>query len=98
MPIASHTVVRSLSVNSGKMGTLMTSPDSASLPPVHPLYEATLDEFLGVTGLPVRGPWKNLFFAGREVLPGLGIEGEFYAGIQAAGHVAALLGSKNPLK
>jgi hypothetical protein len=77
---------------------LLASPDSASLPPVHPLYEATLDEFLGVTGLPVRGPWKNLFFAGREVLPGLGIEGEFYAGIQAAGHVAALLGSKNPLK
>jgi hypothetical protein len=42
----------------------------------------------------VRGPWKNLFFAGREVLPGLGIEGEFYAGIQAAGHIAALLGAK----
>jgi hypothetical protein len=63
-----------------------------------PLYETDLDSTLGVTGLPVRGPWKNLFFAGREVLPGLGIEGEFYAGIQAAGHVAAALGRKDVLK
>ena len=73
---------------------LVASPERAELPPVHPLYETELEDTLGVTGLPVRGPWKNLFFAGREVLPGLGIEGEFYAGIQAAGHIAALLGAK----
>jgi hypothetical protein len=48
--------------------------------------------------LPVRGKWKNLFFAGREVVPGLGVEGEFYAGIQAAAHVAAALGRKELLK
>jgi hypothetical protein len=77
---------------------LLAAPERVDLSPVHPLYEAELDETLGITGLPVRGPWKNLFFAGREVLPGLGIEGEFYAGIQAAGHVAAALGTKNPLK
>ncbi|HTN54371.1 MAG TPA: NAD(P)-binding protein [Anaeromyxobacter sp.] len=64
----------------------------------HPLYETDLEPALGVTGLPVRGPWKNLFFAGREVIPGLGVEGEFYAGIQAAGHVAAALGRKDVLK
>ncbi len=64
----------------------------------HPLYETDLESTLGVTGLPVRAPWRNAFFAGREVLPGLGIEGEFYAGIQAAGHVAALLGRKEILK
>ncbi|WP_242396250.1 phytoene desaturase family protein [Anaeromyxobacter oryzisoli] len=64
----------------------------------HPLYELDLDSTLGVTGLNVRGPWKNLFFAGREVLPGLGIEGDFYAGIQAAGHVIAALGRKEVLK
>jgi len=46
----------------------------------------------------VRSPWKNLLFAGREVVPGLGIEGEFYAGIQAAGHVAAMLGAKDALR
>lgn len=68
-------------------------------PPVHPLYAVgDLDPTLGVTGLPVRGPVKNLFFAGREVLPGLGLEGEFYAGIEAAGHVAAALGRKELLK
>jgi hypothetical protein len=63
-----------------------------------PLYETGIDSALGVTGLPVRGPWKNTFFAGREVVPGLGLEGEFFAGIQAAGHVVAALGSKDVLK
>jgi hypothetical protein len=77
---------------------LLAAEGRADLSPVHPLYEADLDEALGVSGLQVKGPWKNLFFAGREVLPGLGVEGEFYAGIQAAGHVAAALGTKNPLK
>ena len=63
-----------------------------------PLYQAELDATLGITGLPVRAPWKNAFFAGREVVPGLGLEGEFFAGIQAAGHVAANLGRKDLLK
>ncbi len=63
-----------------------------------PLYETDLDGTLGITGLPVRAPWKNAFFAGREVVPGLGLEGEFFAGIQAAGHVAAALGRKDVLK
>jgi hypothetical protein len=63
-----------------------------------PLYEGELEPALGIAGLPVRSPWKNAVFAGREVLPGLGLEGEFFAGIQAAGHVAASLGAKNVLK
>lgn len=77
---------------------LLADVARANLPPVHPLYAGDLESTLGVTGLPVRGPWKNLFFAGREVLPGLGLEGEFYAGIQAAGHVSAALGRKDVLK
>jgi phytoene dehydrogenase-like protein len=68
------------------------------LPAAHPLHVSDRDDLLGVTGLPPQGPWKNLFFAGRDVIPGLGVEGEFYAGIQAAGHVAALLGRKDVLK
>jgi len=64
----------------------------------HPLYDAAGADRLGVAALPVRGPWKNLFFAGREVVPGLGVEGEFYAGIQAAAHVSALLGRKDVLR
>jgi hypothetical protein len=72
--------------------------DRSDPSPVHPLYSGDQEDRLGVCGLPVRGPWKNLFFAGREVIPGLGVEGEFYAGIQAAGHVAALLGRKDVLR
>ncbi len=77
---------------------LVGDPVRADLPPVHPLYESDVEEPLGIAALSPRGPWKNLFFAGREVVPGLGVEGEFYAGIQAAGHVAALLGRKDVLR
>ena len=77
---------------------LLAEAGRAGVSPVHPLYETDLDDRLGVSALPVRGPWKNLVFAGREVVPGLGVEGEFYAGIQAAGHVAALLGRKDVLR
>ncbi|HEY6002272.1 MAG TPA: NAD(P)-binding protein [Anaeromyxobacter sp.] len=77
---------------------LLADPARAGHRPSHPLYESDLDDRLGVSALPVRGPWKNLFFAGREVVPGLGLEGELYAGIQAAGHVAALLGRKDVLR
>ena len=52
---------------------------------------------LGVGGLPVRSPWKNAFLANGEVLPGLGLEGELFAGLQAAAHAAALLGTTRRL-
>ena len=77
---------------------LLATPDRGNLSAVHPLYASDDEQTLGLAALPVRGPWKNVFFAGREVVPGLGVEGEFYAGIQASAHVAALLGQKNVLK
>jgi hypothetical protein len=46
---------------------------------------------LGVAGRRTRSPWKNLFLGGREVVPGLGLEGELHAGLQAAAQAAALL-------
>lgn len=61
----------------------------------HPLYQVGLPQTLGVTGLPTQSPWKNLLFAGREVLPGLGVEGEFHSGLQAAAAAEELLGKKN---
>ncbi|HEY6105533.1 MAG TPA: phytoene dehydrogenase, partial [Anaeromyxobacteraceae bacterium] len=64
----------------------------------HPLYEVRLPQALGVTGLPTRSPIKNLFFAGREVVPGLGIEGEFHAALQAAARVQDMLGKKERLR
>ena len=64
----------------------------------HPLYEVRLSQALGVTGLPTQSPLENLVFAGREVLPGLGIEGEFHAALQAAARVQRILGRKDTLR
>jgi phytoene dehydrogenase-like protein len=60
-----------------------------------PIFAPLEGAALGVTGLPLRGPLKNLFLASRDVLPGLGLEGEIFAGIEAAAHAAAALGQKD---
>ncbi len=41
---------------------------------------------------------KNLFLASREVLPGLGLEGEVLAGMRAAKLVQESLKKTDPLK
>jgi hypothetical protein len=64
---------------------------------LHPVYASELDAHLGVTGVPSRA-LKNLVLAGREVMPGLGLEGEFQAGVQAAAAAQAILGKKEFLK
>jgi hypothetical protein len=63
----------------------------------HPLYSIEGESFLGLTGLPSHGPVRNLFFASREVIPGLGVEGELLAGIQAARQVQLMLHKKKAL-
>jgi hypothetical protein len=63
----------------------------------HPLYEVTARQTLGVTGIDPRA-LKNLVFAGREVVPGLGVEGEFHSGVQAAAAAQALLGRRELLR
>ncbi len=66
-----------------------------SVSPAPVPHLVTVDQpALGVCGLPVKTPWKNLLLASREVVPGLGQEGELYAGLQAAAHAVALLGGK----
>lgn len=50
----------------------------------HPLYAFESSPALGVGGLPQRTPASNLLLANREVLPGLGLEGELLAGLRAA--------------
>jgi len=62
----------------------------------HPLYSFEAEAFLGVTGLHQRTPAKNVILAGREVLPGLGLEGEFLAGMRAARLVQEMLKKKTP--
>jgi phytoene dehydrogenase-like protein len=66
----------------------------AAPPPRAHLLQFRSTSALGAGGLPVRTPWKNAFLASHEVLPGLGLEGELFAGLQAAAHVGALLGMK----
>lgn len=64
-------------------------PGSAMQVPMDPLYAVTGEPSLGVGVLPHGSGIKNLHFAGRLTLPGLGLEGEFAAGTMAAGLVAA---------
>jgi hypothetical protein len=64
----------------------------------HPHYVFDTEAVMGVTGLKQQTPTKNLLLAGREVLPGLGLEGEFLAGIRAARLVQEMLKKKPVLK
>lgn len=64
----------------------------------HPLISVESESVLGITGVPQITPVKNLFLANREVLPGLGLEGEFLAGIRAARLVQDMLKKRDPLK
>ena len=61
----------------------------------HPLFAVRPDRVLGVGGVTTTSPIGNLFLAGREVLPGLGVEGQFHAARQAAAAVERHLGAKN---
>jgi phytoene dehydrogenase-like protein len=66
------------------------NPDAAD-----PIHEPLPGAPLGVCGLPIQGPFRNLLLASRDVLPGLGLEGEIFAGIEAAAHAASALGQKD---
>jgi hypothetical protein len=61
----------------------------------HPLLSSTPERVLGVGAVPTRSPIGNLFLAGREVVPGLGAEGQFHAAWQAALAIERHLGTKN---
>ena len=64
----------------------------------HPLFESDIDAVLGVGLLRPRTPYKNLVLASREVVPGLGIEGEFLSGHRAAQIIAHYARRHDPLK
>lgn len=63
----------------------------------HPLFGVDVEQKLGVEGLKQRTAVKNLILANREVLPGLGLEGEFVAGIRGARLVQETLPKRDPL-
>ena len=64
-------------------------PGTAMQLPMTAIYGVDGEPSLGVGVLPHGSGIKNLHFAGRLTLPGLGLEGEFAAGTIAAGMVAA---------
>lgn len=57
--------------------------------PMQSLYQYDGEPTLGVGLLPHSSGIKNLYFASRMTLPGLGLEGEYAAGLAAAGMIAA---------
>lgn len=85
-----HVVFESIPTMVGAGDEGAPFPDAAD-----PIFAALPGAALGVTGLPMKGPFKNLFLASRDVLPGLGLEGEIFAGIESAAHAAAALGRKD---
>jgi phytoene dehydrogenase-like protein len=63
----------------------------------HPVFEVDEDAQLGVTGLTPTTALKNLFLASREVIPGLGVEGELLSGLRVAELVQGSLRKHDPL-
>ncbi|MEW6431906.1 MAG: desaturase [Myxococcota bacterium] len=63
-----------------------------------PLFEVPADGWLGVSALATSSPWKHLLLSSRQVLPGLGVEGEALAAGRAVKHIEATLKKNDPLK
>ncbi|MBI5509704.1 MAG: NAD(P)/FAD-dependent oxidoreductase [Deltaproteobacteria bacterium] len=51
---------------------------------LHPLFDPPARPMLGIAAQSTTTPFTNLFHCGYDVVPGLGIEGEYLAGIYAA--------------
>jgi hypothetical protein len=65
---------------------------------VAPLFQLGPDAWLGAAGLTSSSPWKHVLLAGRQVLPGLGFEGEVLAAQRAVKMVELSLKKNDPLK
>lgn len=63
-----------------------------------PLFELADSAWLGVSGFTTRSPWKRVLLASRQVLPGLGFEGEVLAAWRAVRTAEAVLKKNDPLK
>ena len=59
---------------------------------LHPIFEPSVRPMLGVAARPVRTAYKNLVHCGRDVVPGLGLEGEYVTGLGAAEALAQMAG------
>ncbi len=64
----------------------------------HPLLGFEDESPLSICGLPLKLPAKQLYLASREVLPGLGLEGELRAGQRVAELIHEAMGKTDPLR
>jgi hypothetical protein len=69
---------------------------AASQRRLHPRLEIARPRQLGITGLSPRAILKNVVLANHEVLPGLGLEGQFLAGLSAASTIQRLMKKADP--
>lgn len=65
---------------------------------VAPLFQLPPEAWLGAVGLTTSSPWKRVLLAGRQVLPGLGFEGEVLAAQRAVKVVETSLKKNDPLQ
>jgi phytoene dehydrogenase-like protein len=61
---------------------------------LHPVFETEQEVIMGSCVLPLRTPYRNMFYCGPEAIPGLGMEGVAYA----ARETARLVHEKRKLK
>jgi phytoene dehydrogenase-like protein len=61
---------------------------------LHPLFQTGAPPLLGVAARPVRTYYKNLVRTGRDIVPGLGIEGEYMSGLLGAQALAKIAGKR----
>jgi phytoene dehydrogenase-like protein len=59
---------------------------------LHPIYFPAERPLLGVASRTTRTVFKNMVHCGRDVIPGLGLEGEYLAGLAAADTLGAIAG------
>jgi phytoene dehydrogenase-like protein len=61
---------------------------------LHPLYEMARTPMLGVAARSPRTYFKNLWHCGHDVVPGLGLEGDYVAGLATAEGILKDAGSR----
>ncbi|OGQ89193.1 MAG: hypothetical protein A2289_04240 [Deltaproteobacteria bacterium RIFOXYA12_FULL_58_15] len=59
---------------------------------LHPIFEPAKRPLFGVASRPTRTAFKNAVHTGRDVAPGLGLEGEYLAGLAAADALVRIAG------
>jgi phytoene dehydrogenase-like protein len=74
------------------------APASVSVVPLRPVYGAEGDSPFDVAALPHATGIKNLYLAGLENLPGLGLEGELVSAWGVVRLIAGTQGKRDPLR